>query len=311
MIKLLVVGVDTVVGANLAASLSQKHRVSTWAATPGYDIAHCAALDPADAPGAVISRCRPDWIFYCGPAARSCWEPDAQSKIEDAIVAEAQEWALAAHQAGARLVMVSSDAVFTGPWMFHDEESHATCTSYQAQVIRAAEQQVLEHCPGALIVRTNAFGWSAGPEGTGWIESMLADIETRRFVQQDHIRHATPILASDLAEIIDRACQENLSGIYHVAGAERLSPLKFAQRLADLFDLPWLAMRKETSLTEIPQGFGAGECSLQTKQIRKDLCVAMPLLSEGLGRLAEQANNGYRDQLRSRPADHRQQRRAA
>src|SRR5690606_39234932 len=134
----------------------------------------------------------------------------------------------------------------------------------------------------------------------GWVESLLRSVETQRFVQQDHIRHATPILATDLAEIVRRACLENLTGTYHVAGAERVSPLSFTQRLADQFELPWLAMRRESSLTEAPQGFGEGECSLQTKQIRKALCVAMPLLSEGLSRLKEQAENGYREKLRVR-----------
>jgi dTDP-4-dehydrorhamnose reductase len=307
--KFLVVGVDTVAGANLAVTFAKQHHVSTWSSRDGHDLPNCHALDPADAPRAIVAKCRPDWVIYCGPAARSSWDPAAKAMITDDAVAAAHEWALAAAESGSRLCMISSDALFAGPWMFHDEESHALCGSYQSQVIRAAELQIQEHCPEALIIRTNVFGWSP-EQGAGWIETILAEIETKRIVQQDHIRHATPILATDLAEIIQRACQEKLSGMYHVGGAERVSPLKFAQRLADLFDLPWLAMRRETSLNETPQGFGEGECSLQTKKIRKDLCVAMPLLSEGLARLSEQASSGFRDQL-SAPAPRRQQRRAA
>lgn len=300
MNKFLVVGVDTVAGANLAASFADQHQVSTWCQTAGYEIADCDALSPALTPPQAIAACQPDCVIYCGAAARSAWEPATKALINEEMVAATDAWSTAAAQAGTSFVLISSDAVFSGPWMFHEEHSHGTCNSFQSQVIRTAEQQTLENCPQALIIRTNTFGWSAGNESAGWVEALLKNVETKRFVQQDHIRHATPILATDLAEIVRRACLENLQGIYHVAGAERVNPLSFTQRLADQFELPWLAMRRESSLTEAPQGFSEGECSLQTKQIRKDLCVAMPLLSEGLRRLHEQAQNGYREKLQPR-----------
>jgi dTDP-4-dehydrorhamnose reductase len=297
---LLIVGIDTVVGANVAATLSERYRISTWTPDDRFDVPNCEAVDPADAPGRIVAETRPDWVIYCGPAARSAWEPGTRELLSNEIADEARAWAEAARESGVRMLMVSSDAVFTGPWMFHEEQSPSVCHSPPAQAVRAAERQVQEACPDALILRTHAFGWSADPETPGWIETLLREVETKRFVEQDHIRHATPILATDLAEILERACQEGLSGTYHVAGAERVSPLKFTQRLADQFDLPWLAIRRESVLTELPQGFAEGECSLQTKEIRKALCVAMPLLSEGLGRLQEQAENGYRDRLSSR-----------
>jgi dTDP-4-dehydrorhamnose reductase len=65
-------------------------------------------------------------------------------------------------------------------------------------------------------------------------------------------------------------------------------------------------------LCEVPQGFGEGESSLQTKEIRKELCVAMPLLSEGLVRLREQSESGYRDRLKlSQPQRPESRKRAA
>jgi len=308
--RFLVVGVETVAGANLAATFAEHHQVSTWSSTAGYEIANCNALDLDLSPAELLDQCAAECVLYCGPAARSAWEPATKPLMNDSMVQDAESWARACAEAGVRMVMISSDAIFTGPWMFHDELSHAVCSSYQSQAIRAAECQVIENCPDALVIRTNTFGWSAAGSAAGWVESLLETVQTKRFVQQDHIRHATPILATDLAEIVRRACQEKLAGIYHVGGAERLSPQSFTQRLADQFELPWLAMRRESSLTEAPQGFSEGECSLQTKKIRKDLCVAMPLLSEGLQRLRQQMENGYREQLRG-PRQTSQNRKAA
>lgn len=297
MNRYLVVGVDTVAGANVAASFSERHHVCCWTSEPGYEVAGCDVLDHRLSPADAIAAAEPEILVYCGAAARSCWEPDAKSEIHDSTVVAAQCWASAARAAGVRFVMVSSDAVFTGPWLFHDEQSHGQCSSYHAQIIRATEDLVGEICEDALILRTNVYGWSAAGSGAGWVETLLRSVETKRIVEQDHIRHAAPMLATDFADILERACNEQLTGTYHVAGAERVNPLQFTQRLADRFELPWLAMRRESILTSLPQGFGEGECSLQTKQIRKQLCVAMPLLSEGLDRLKEQAENGYRERL--------------
>lgn len=297
MDKFLVVGVDTVAGANLALFLSEKYQVRTWHSEDKFDIVNCDALDPTQAPHAALESERPDWVLYCGPESRSTWDPKTLETIDETIVERASEWARACAQHNVRFAMISSDAVFTGPWMFHDEQSIGLCQSLQAVTIRASEDAVRQASPHALIFRTNTYGWSADPIRNGWLENLLAEIEMRRVVDQDPIRHATPILATDLAAILERACLENLSGLFHVSGAERVSPLKFAQRLADQFELPWLSVARETNLSELPREFGAGECSLQTKEIRKSLCVAMPLISEGLSRLREQTENGFRDKL--------------
>lgn len=300
MNTILVVGIDSVVGANLAAHFADKHSVIGLSSSGLIRIDGCDSEslgeDPARESERWLRAARPDWIVYCGPECRSGWDRETAEHMNSESVAAAGAWAAAAHAAQRPLAMISSDAVFTGPWIFHDEESLAVCRTPEATRIREAEKAVREQCPGALIVRTNAFGWSTDAEG-GWIERLLSAIETRRGVETDCIRHATPLLATDLAEILDRAWQEQLSGTFHIAGAERVSPSQFAQRLADQFDLPWLSVRREQSLLERPEGFGAGETSLQTKKIRKALCVAMPMLSEGLARLRAQAINGFRDRF--------------
>ncbi|MBL8849393.1 MAG: sugar nucleotide-binding protein [Planctomycetaceae bacterium] len=287
----LVVGVDTTVGANCASRLADKRSVVGLSSNRGVSVDGCDTQlfdneNPSEAEN-WLSDVHPERVLYCGPAARSCWDPDTMNHMSAGFDAAAARWAAAAQAAGAEFTMISSDAVFTGPWIFHDEESLAVCRSTQATAIRDAEKQVREACPNSLIVRTNAFGWAPTAEG-GWIERLLSTIENRRTVDCDCIRHATPILATDLAEILDRAWQEELTGVFHIAGAERVSPMQFAQRLADQFDLPWLSLRREQSLVELPQGFGVGETSLQTKKIRKALCVAMPMLTEGLARLHAQ-----------------------
>lgn len=299
MNKTLVVGIETVVGANIAAKLAEDQCVVGLAAARGVSIDGIEQVHLPHNPDAIqqlIVDHAPDEVVYCGPESRSGWEPDCGDALSESTVEAAAMWAAAAKEAAAGFTLISSDAVFTGPWMFHDEESLALCQSRAAALIRETEKRVTQACPSALIVRTNAFGWSPLGE-RGWLESLMADIENHQVLDCDFIGHATPILATDLAFILCRAWDEGLRGVYHIAGAERISPLQFAQRLADHFELPWLTLRDEETLNEVRTGFGAGETSLQTKTIRKALCVAMPMLSEGLARLRAQQVDGFQERI--------------
>jgi dTDP-4-dehydrorhamnose reductase len=299
--RILVVGAESVAGGNLAAFQAESAppaAVLAISRVGGISIPGCEVrCEPRDAvqPAALIREWRPARVIVCGQAAVSSWEP-ASEQVGTADVEEAAAWASACRAGGAQCTYVSSDAVFSGPWMFHDEECSGRCELPAAAALRQAERRVQEADPDSLILRTHVYGWS--PRGdSGWIEQRLAELRSKRFADQDCERHATPILATDFARILHRAWTAGRTGVFHLAGAERISPLRFVQRLAEQYQLPWLSLLRRDALQERSTGFGAGECSLQTKRLRKALCVAMPMLSEGLARLAQQDVSGYRARL--------------
>lgn len=292
----LIVGVETVVGANLAASLCGQTRIVGVSAVSNINLPGCERATLERGSDDEIRNClqqtRASHVIFCGAAARSTWEAGGKSIANS----EASRWAAASAQEKRHFTMISSDAVFTGPWMFHDESSTAVCPSAEATEIRHTEAQVREACDRALIVRTNAFGWS--PAGAkGWLESLLSGLENHQSVELDPICHATPILASDLADYLEPALDDELAGVFHIAGAERVSPHQFARQLATAFEIGSPATRTMRELSARPTGFGRGETSLQTRLFRSEYDCAMPLLSEGLARLVEQNRSGYRDRL--------------
>ncbi len=296
MKTLLIVGVDTVVGANLAACWSETARVFGLSAGPEIEIAGCqtAICEKASAESTRrwIQQVHPQQVIYCGAASRSAWEGSAKTSEDGA----AEAWATAAAQNGIHFTLISSDAIFTGPWMFHGEDSESFCDSAEARAIRATEARVQAACPKSLIIRSNAFGWSARKSG-GWIESLIAALESNRAIELDPIGHASPILASDLADYLEAALQDELIGVFHVAGAERINSHQFLNRLATAFDLNTSAPKSIRELSDRPTGFARGEASLNTKRFCGEYDCAMPLLSEGIERLVEQHRSGYRDRL--------------
>jgi dTDP-4-dehydrorhamnose reductase len=301
----LIVGVDGVVGANLALSLSGLLPVTgvTLSGDVPDDLCELEDWDRADPsePLAIVERLHPQRVVYAGEGAQSCWDdgyPADWSRAAEVALA----WHSAAMSVGAQFTLISSDAVFTGPWMFHAENSQSVCPSREAVALREIERQITVRNPDALIVRTHAFGWSPGADRTpeSCLERLLADLQAGRRPRLDCLRHASPILASDLAQVIGKAWSVGLSGVYHIAGAERVNPVQFARRLAHQFALPFGGETIAESLTDCVQGFGRGETSLQTRKIRRALGIGQPLVSEGIERLYEQHLNGHRDRLQGR-----------
>ena len=287
MDSFLVVGTDTAVGANLAAHWSDGGRTVAGLRRTGTD-AEIASLDEARRQ---LAGNRPEVVVYCGAAAESAW---SFPRIDSAAEAHLRVWARAARDAGCRFTYISSDAVFTGPWLFHSEDSQHHCASLEASRLRTMEELVTRVVPDALIVRTNAFGW--GPGGEGWIERLLADLEDGT-VTPDPVRHATPILATDLAAILTRAHEEELTGPLHVGGAERVSHEAFVRAIGEQFGLAAPCSAPAASLAAPASGFGRGETSLRCHRAKNVLNLAMPMLAEGLVRLQRQSVDGFRSHI--------------
>lgn len=303
MERILIAGTETVVGANFAATFSESARVAGLSFNRPVAIAGCdggvCASGELDAIRSWLAQTRPERVVYCGAAAETSWTgsaPDVKSAAK-----HARHWAMAAAEAGCLLTYISSDAVFTGPWMFHAETCNSFCLSAEATTLRSIEDEIARLCPNALILRVNAFGWKPRAAGAGFIENLVSALEDDRTPQVDCVRHASPIHAADLAEITSRAWQAGLDGLYHVGGAERVNPVQFAERLAAEFSLSMPRCSTVESLTNRAVGYGAGETSLQTRKLRRALGIALPMLSEGLRRLYEQSFNGDRDRLNATP----------
>jgi dTDP-4-dehydrorhamnose reductase len=302
--RLLVAGVDSVVGSNLAVQLADRYRVSGTSDATKVCVDGCETLvvpsDPRTIHHVAASN-RPNRIVICGVAGDSPWHQPHARIPQSSAVATARSWIQAARNLDVPLTLVSSDSIFCGPWMFHTETSSSYCKSPEANALRALEADMLAACPGGLVVRTHAYGWSALPDGLGWIEGIVSSLDSEQPGFFDCGPYATPILASDLADVLYRAWQAGLSGVYHIAGAERTNPYRFVKALAGVFDLAapgaFVANPADAARSRIAQG----ETSLHTRKIRRSLGLSMPLVIEGLQRLRDQRTTGFDRRLQGGP----------
>jgi len=168
----------------------------------------------AAAVGALFDRVRPDAVIH------TAYRRDDRATTFDGAVN------VAAAAAGARLVHLSTDVVFDGekgaPYVEDDEPSPLTA---YGRAKADAERAVLTMHRGALVVRTSLIYGGAQP---GPQERLAADPDASVFT--DEVR--CPIQVGDLADALIELAATGLSGVLHVAGADRLSRHEFAELLA-------------------------------------------------------------------------------
>lgn len=298
MERLLVTGIDGPLGANLAASLADRCEILGLSSAQGIE---CSAFETARWDGddpveleTFFHQWQPQWIIHCSPLAAGSWDTTAAMPATDPARGVVDLAELASRW-GTRFTLVSSDVVFAGPRMFHDESSAANSPAPRANLVRQMERAA--EARGALVVRTHAYGWSPTAAQAGFAQRAYESLSAGIFPRAEGLRHATPILATDLAELLWRGHELRLQGLYHLAGAERTSAFRFVAQLAAACGLVASA-----APAEMPQPAAAtswhDETSLNSRRARRALEMATPLVREGLDRFAKQATSGWRGQWR-------------
>ena len=179
-----------------------------------------------DSPGAVrslIEQERPGAVFYC-----------AYDKINPAITVDAAVAAARAAQAsGARFVFYSTDMVFDGELGGYTEESPASPVSAYGEMKLEAEALVRAEHAGALVIRTSLLVGSSGDMLRPAYE--CGTMVSRQPVTLYRDEWRSPTHVDDLVRASWELAALDVTGVYHVAGAERLSRVELGRVLAVLF----------------------------------------------------------------------------
>jgi dTDP-4-dehydrorhamnose reductase len=210
MSTVLITGATGHLGARVAARAAFSTVVGTYfsaaspMATEHLDIRDRAAVQD------LIERVRPDVVIHTA-AGRDDWRVMADG---------AAHVALAATAVGARLVHVSTDAVFSGKQVHYDESALPDPIYRYGAAKAAAETAVTAIDPLAAVVRTSLI---LG-HGTGQHERLTHDLAAGRAkgaLFTDMVR--TPVHVDDLADALLELAVLDYRGVLNVAGPEAIS----------------------------------------------------------------------------------------
>lgn len=156
------------------------------------------------------------------------------------------EVAAAARSVGARLIHLSSDALFDGESQrpYTEDDQPSPITPY-GQAKADAERAVAQAHPAALIVRTSLIYGGPTPSPHEQMALDAVDSPERFTFFTDELRN--PVLVADLAAALVELAPTSRSGILHVAGAHTISRHEFACRIARAAGKPADALRAGSS----------------------------------------------------------------
>lgn len=159
---------------------------------------------------ALVRRTRPDVILNAA-FQQLDWATTADGAMH-----------VAAASAGARLVHVSSDAVFSGAAVRYDESRLPDPITPYGAAKAAAETAVKGLAPGAVIARTSLIVGTGDSTHEALVHALAAGTGGSAGVLfTDDIR--CPVHVCDLAAALLELAASGHSGIHHVAGADAVS----------------------------------------------------------------------------------------
>lgn len=243
MKKLLVTGASGLLGSHVARLAAG--RFDTLGLFQSFRPANIPgrleSLDLADAT-AVQSRLDeflPDLIVHCAALAdadRAQREPDFARRMNvDATATLARS----ARKLGAKMLFVSTDLVFDGRKGAPYVEDDPPCPlSFYGQTKLDAERIVRAECDTGLIVRPSLILGPSPRGNRGLDEKLAAALQQGRAVKLFVDEFRCPVLANDLAGAILELADSPHTGVFHLAGPERLSRYEIGMRIARRFGWP-------------------------------------------------------------------------
>jgi dTDP-4-dehydrorhamnose reductase len=303
MTRLLITGTGGLLGANLALdALAAGHQVV--AVDFLHQIRHPeiesvkADLSTPGAARAVFAEHRPRWAVHCAAAVDidACEaDPATAFRLNRDMAGQV---AIAARAVGARLVHISTDAVFDGDRGGYAEEEEPHPVNVYGSSKLDGERVVLSEYPEALVVRTNLYGWNARPKlslSEWFLERLRRGERCTGFTDVSF----SPLGVVDLAAILLQLLSMPVARVLHVAGGEVITKYEFGRQVAATFGLsPDLIAPGSVDASPLrarrPHRLG-----LDVRRAESVLGSPLPRVEEGLRRWREQERDGTLDALRA------------
>ncbi|MGZ9226273.1 MAG: SDR family oxidoreductase [Anaerolineales bacterium] len=306
MTRILITGASGLLGINLAMEAMKEHDVI------GVDRGRLqSAPFPVirtnffnrNAFDSSLDETRPDWVINCAALANleECEKHPGQARILNTDLP--RELANACANRNIKFIHLSTDAVFDGektdPYTENDVPNPMGVYS---QTKLDGEQATLSEYPDAIVARVNIFGWSLSNRRS------LGEFFVNNLSEGKNVNGFTdvifcPMLVNVTARLLLEMLQKNLSGLYHVVGAQAMNKYQFGVEIARTFGL-----RESLISPKSVEGSGltakrSHNLWLSTHKLSTDLGHDIPSFSTGLAEFYTQFQHGYPQKIRSYQQD--------
>lgn len=306
--RILITGASGLLGVNLAIELARKHLVFGTVfqhdldptAVP-FQVIQCDLLQPGEIER-VLEISQPDWVIHCAALADvdACEiHPDRAAQLNTELPRQLASYVArgGARQQSIQLVHISTDAVFDGRRGNYSETDSPNPIGVYARTKLAGEQAVFDVNPAAIVARVNLFGW--GITGRRSLaEFFFYNLQAGKSVMGFTDVFFCPLLANDMADILEKMLDRRLSGLFHLVGSECLSKYEFGVRVARQFGLEASLIQPVSVAQAGLRAARSPNLTLRNDKLAQALEETLPGVSQGLVRFYQLYQQGYPQYLR-------------
>jgi len=199
---------------------------------------------------------------------------------------------------GAKLVLISTDHLFSGDTPLVDESHNVMPMNTYARTKAKAEEVALSICNNSLIIRTNFYGWGLSYRSS-FSDMIISALRNNKELTLFKDVFYTPILIETLANSVIDLIRVNASGIFHIVGDERISKYEFGMSIAKHFNLDPTLIRSGTLASNSSLVKRPLDMSLSNKKICKLLGKNLGGVNVHIQRLIQQEKLGHAKELKS------------
>ena len=231
--NVLIVGASCLLGKYLERTCPEGVALAkTWYTNPAGGL-QADVGDPSQV-GYVFAKARPDRVIHMAAPGDVDWCERNYTLAERVIVGGTKAVLREARDCGAKVLYVSTNAVFSGDDPPYSEGSERRPVNRYGALRRRAEDVVLnEH--GSVVRLFLLYGWPPPGARTNWGAEIARRLSRGERVRLVDDRWWQPTWAGHAAQAVWRLMEE--SGVWHFAGADRTTLHGFGQRIAGAFGL--------------------------------------------------------------------------
>ena len=298
--RIVVTGASGLLGLNLCLEWRSHHDVVGIAGSNLLNVdavpfisANLASFDP----DAVLTPLAPDAVVHCAALTdvdRCEDDPDLARMVNAEAPGEVARWCARNDVA---MVYVSSDAVFDGRDGSYRESDRPNPVNAYGRSKLAGEEAVLSAKSDAFIARLNLFGWSRSGHRS-LVEFFLNNLKNSAPSNGFLDVRFSPILANEIAYLLNPSRIQHLSGVWHVASRDVISKYAFGREVATTFGYDENLIRPVSSESIPRRASRPRDTSLDGAAFESEVGQSMPTVREGLHRLKELDDGGFLKILR-------------
>ena len=300
--KLLITGVSGLLGINLAMEAMRENEVigvdrGKLKSAP-FQVLKADILK-TDEINSILAMTYPHWLINCAALAslEKCEEDPYQAKRLNTDLPS--ELATVCAKRNIQFLHLSTDSVFDGTnEEMYTEEDEPSPPGIYSQTKLDGERVVQQVNPQAIIARVNFYGWSLGAKRS------LAEFFVNNLSEGKNVNGFTdvifcPLWVNHLSHILIEMLEKNLSGLYHVVGAQAMSKYQFGVEVARRFGLRENLISPQSVERSSLTARRSHNLWLSTHKLSTDLRHEIPLFSTGLDGFYTQFQQGYPQKIRS------------